>query len=192
MAKALIKLAFRQEIGSSFSGSFEKDVFFDSYNEFRLQAQAYNREGLYTTLEELIANNPKANSLHYKVGFAVGLYIASLNNQIPGVKELIGGSSQPAFESHSFEIIHADLSDRSSFRVAITFHTGILTLLETVGDQLLLANGDLSQLPAGEWMSTFMLRPSPRISVTQYQPLPVINTNITTNSTPVPQFAHLT
>ncbi len=175
MAKALVKLAFRHEIGNAFSGSFEKDVFIDSYNEFRLQAQAYNREGLYNTLEELIANNPKANSLHYKVGFSVGLYIASLKNQIPGIKDLIPGSSHPTFESHQFEIIQSNLSDRNAHRVAITFHTGILTLLETVGDQVLLANGDLSQLPPGEWMSTFMLKPSPFTTITQYQTLQTAN-----------------
>lgn len=188
MAKALIKLAFRHEIGSSFSDSFEKDVFIDSYNEFLLQAQAYNREGLYNTLEELIANNPKANSLHYKVGFAVGLYIASLKNQIPGIKELIPGSAHPAFESHHFEIIHSSLSDRNEHRVAITFHTGVLTLLESFGDQLLFANGDLSQLPAGEWMSTFMLKTSPLTTITQYQSLQATNPH----TTPIPQFAHFT
>ncbi|MCG2614138.1 hypothetical protein LZZ85_07590 [Terrimonas sp. NA20] len=177
MAKALVKLAFRHEIGPAFSGSFEKDVFLDSYNEFRLQAQAYNREGVHTTLEELIASNPKANSLHYKVGFAVGLYISALKNQIPGIKDLIPGSSHPSFESHEFEIIHSNLSDRNAHRVAVTFYTGILTLLETVGDQVLLANGDLSQLPAGEWMSTFMIRPSTLVTVHQYQSLPATCTS---------------
>ncbi|MET0466037.1 MAG: hypothetical protein ABW007_22960 [Chitinophagaceae bacterium] len=183
MAKALVKLAFRREIGSDFSGPFEKDVFIDSYNEFRLQAQAYNRDGSFATLEEIITHNPKANSLHYKVGFAVGLYIASLNNQIPGIRELIPGSSHPAFESHQFEIVRSHIADRNAHRVAITFHTGVLTLLETVGDQVLLANGDLSQLPPGEWMSTFMLKPSSFTTITQYQ------TFQPANSSTLPEFA---
>lgn len=47
-----------------------------------MQAQAYNRDNKFSSFEDLKSNNPKANSLHYKVGVSIGLYIRSLQNQI--------------------------------------------------------------------------------------------------------------
>lgn len=171
MSKALIKLAFHHEINASFTGTFEKDVFNDSYQEFCMQAQAYNPGGDMRTLQELISHNPKANSLHYKVGFSVGLYIAGLNGVIPGVKNRIPGQTQPAFQSHNFEIVHSDLADRSKHHVAITYYTGVLTLLDSFADQLLLATGDMSHISSGEWTDTFTLKIDPAVMICQYSPL---------------------
>jgi len=171
MSKALIKLAFRQEIDATAAGSFEKDVFNDSYQEFRMQAQAYNPNGQFHTLQELIANNPKANSLHYKVGFSVGLYIAGLNGVIPGIKERVQGQVQPGFQTHQFEIVWSHLTERSQHKVAITYFTGVLSLLDSFGDQLLLATGDMTHLAAGEWTDSFMLKIDPMITICQYSPI---------------------
>ncbi|MBN8876448.1 MAG: hypothetical protein J0I32_02815 [Sphingobacteriales bacterium] len=171
MSKALIKLAFRQEIDVTATGSFEKDVFNDSYQEFLMQAQAYNPNGQFHTLQELIANNPKANSLHYKVGFSVGLYIAGLNGVIPGIKEWVPGQVQPGFETHQFEIIRSHLSDHLQHGVAITYFTGVLSLLGSFGDQLLLATGDMTHLAASEWADSFMLKINPMITICQYSPM---------------------
>lgn len=171
MSRALIKLAFRQEIDTFSSSSFEKDVFNDSYQEFCMQAQAYNPGGQLRTLQELITNNPKANSLHYKVGFSVGLYIAGLNGVIPGIKELVPGQVQPAFQSHQFEIVWSDLGDRSQHHVVITYLTGPLTLLDSFGDQLLLAAGDVSHMSEGEWVDSFILKINPMITICQYSPV---------------------
>lgn len=166
-----MKLAFRQEIDLASVGSFEKEVFGDSYREFCMQAQAYNPGGSMRTLEELIAANPKANSLHYKVGFSVGLYIAALKGVIPGIKDLVQGQQPPGFQTHEFRIVHSDLRDRSAHKVAITYYTDVLTLLESFGEQLLMANGDVSQLEAGEWVDSFMLRAGPSVTISQYAPL---------------------
>ena len=172
MPQALIKLAFRHEINIQSSTSFEKDVFRDSYQEFLLQAQAYNREGKFRTLDEMISENAKANSLHYKVGFAVGLYISGLQNTIPGIKKLIPGLIQPSFESHHFGIIHSDIADRTQHQVVITYYTGSLTLLNSFGENLLLAMGDQSQLPAASLIDTFMIKPSAEVTICQYSDLP--------------------
>lgn len=171
MSKALIKLAFRQEIDVSASGNFEKDVFNDSYQEFRMQAQAYNPNGQFHTLQELIADNPKANSLHYKAGFSIGLYIAGLNGVIPGIREWVPGQVRPGFQTHQFEIVRSHLADRSQHQVAITYFTGVLSLLDSFGDQLLLATGDMTQLATGEWIDSFILKINPMISVCQYSPV---------------------
>jgi len=178
MPQALIKLAFRQEIDIQSSTPFGKDVFHDSYQEFLLQAQAYNREGKFRTLEEMIDANPKANSLHYKVGFAVGLYVSGLNNMIPGIKKLIPGLTYPAFESHHFEILHSDILDRAQHRVVITFYTGVLTLLNSFGENLLLSTSDQSNLSPEEWTDTFVIKPSGEITIWQYRSLTSVTRSI--------------
>jgi len=171
MSKALVKLAFRQEIGALHSGAFEKEVFNDSFIEFCMQAQLYNPGDQLRTLEELIINNPKASSLHNKVGFSVGLYIKGLNGNIPGIRDLVPGHTRPSFQSHNFEIISSDLTNRLMHRVAITYYTGVLTLLDSFGDNLLLATGDMAHVATGEWIDTFMLKTSSTVTITQYAPL---------------------
>lgn len=103
--------------------------------------------------------------------FSVGLYIAGLNGVMPGIKEWVPGQVQPGFETHQFEIAWSNLADRSQHRVAITYFTGVLSLLESFGDQLLLATGDMTRLAAGEWTDSFMLRINPMITICQYSPI---------------------
>jgi hypothetical protein len=133
MHKPLIKIAYRQVIDISSEASFEKDVFEDSYQEFLLQAQAYNRDNKFSSFEELKSNNPKANSLHYKVGFSIGLYIRSLQNQIK-IPQENGVAIQLPFEVSEFEIIQSSITDNKLHRVAITYTTGMCTLLRVLGD----------------------------------------------------------
>src|SRR5436190_10575420 len=88
--KTEIKIAYRQIIDSQSSGSFEKNIFNDSFQEFCMQAQVYDRRKKFKTFHELIQYEPRANSLHYKVGFAIGLYVKELNHIIPGLEDSIG------------------------------------------------------------------------------------------------------
>ena len=73
-----IRIACRQVIDSKSTSDFEKKLFNDSFNEFYLQSQAYSEGGRLKTFQDLIEHNPKANSLHYKVGFSVGRYVRIL------------------------------------------------------------------------------------------------------------------
>lgn len=91
--KALVHLAYRQVIDATSKGNFAENVFNGSYAEFLLQAQAYNPEKKFRTFDEMVAFNPKAVSLHYKVGFSVGLYIKELNNRIPEPEDTPGKRS---------------------------------------------------------------------------------------------------
>src|SRR5258705_11032228 len=90
MAKALIKLAYRQIIDASAKEIFEQKVFHDSYNEFLLKSQAYNPEKKFITFSEMVANDGRANSLHYKLSFAVLHHIETLNKRIPGLQDETG------------------------------------------------------------------------------------------------------
>ncbi|HVI44979.1 MAG TPA: hypothetical protein VM802_08915 [Chitinophaga sp.] len=169
MQPAQITLTFRQVINASSTGDFESRVFEDSYIEFIMQAQAYNQEKLYRTFSELKTHKPKSNSLHYKVGFAVGLYVQELGGRIPGVKDSLGVTALP-FDTHHFEIIESDIEDRQQHQVAIIYTTPPLTWLGVVGDRLLLVSNDQSYLNNGA-QATFMLPLQPQLAISSYKAL---------------------
>jgi hypothetical protein len=74
--KPLIRFTIHDIIDVNSTGNLRKNIFNDSYHEFNMQAQAYNTGNKLRNLAEITALNPKAESLHYKVGFAVALYIS--------------------------------------------------------------------------------------------------------------------
>lgn len=133
-----IKIAYRQVIDSRSSSDFEKKVFNDSFNEFYLQSQAYSEGGRLKTFQDLIGNNPKANSLHYKVGFSVGRYIAELKNVIPGLWDSIG--KPVAFENHEFQLLDSDISNKNTHTIAIIYISDWFDLLAIAGSNLIVGN----------------------------------------------------
>ncbi len=165
--KAIIKLAYKQTIDASSTGEFEKLIFTDSYEEFLMQIQAYNPESKFKTLKEILAVNPKVNSLHYKVGFAVGLYIRELDHRIPCLKDSLGRNNVP-FTINKFEIIESDITNKAVHKVAITYITDALTLVDTIGEYLLLAAGDRFKNESTEPVETFLLKMQDGLSITSY------------------------
>ncbi|MEO6523611.1 MAG: hypothetical protein ABIN91_18150 [Mucilaginibacter sp.] len=85
MAKALIKLAYKQVINTLSVSDFEQKVFNISYQEFLMKSQAYNIDGKFKTFEEIKTNDGRANSLHYKLSIAVTHIVEELCNKIPGL-----------------------------------------------------------------------------------------------------------
>ncbi|WP_149698845.1 hypothetical protein [Chitinophaga sp. CF418] len=166
MEKVLVKLSFRQIIDMHARTSFETDVFHESYNEFLMQVQAYNREQQFTTWEQVRAANPKAGSLNYKVGFSIGLFVKGLQQQIPGLTDNLG--NPVPFESHRFEIITSDITNKAAHKVGIVYTTGTLTLLGVLGEYMLLAAGDQLNNPDQPEIPTFMLKLQPQLSVSAY------------------------
>jgi len=131
----IIKIAFRQIIDFKSVSEFERNVFKDSFSEFYLQAQAYNPDRKFKTLHELIEHNPKANSLHYKVGFSIALYIQGLKNIIPTLEDSIGRAL--SFQDHHFEILHSDVTNRAAHMVAITYISNSMNLVAISGGYLI-------------------------------------------------------
>src|SRR3954447_21468034 len=132
MQKGLIKLAYRQIIDSGSKGKFEKDVLKISYDEFFMKSQAYNQEKKFKTFKEMVANDGRANSLHYKSGFALGNLIQQLNNKIPELQNTLGRSIN--FNQHLFEIIDSDITNIAAHKVAVTYTTGVLTCFGSIGE----------------------------------------------------------
>jgi len=169
MAKALIKMVYRQTIDFASHGNFERNVFHASYEEFLLKSQAYNLKGKFSTFEELKSNDGRANSLHNKLSFAVGHFIRQLNNQIPGLKDTLGYSLP--FDVAEFKLLASSIADKSVHKVALDYNTGIFTLHEIMGEYLLLSNGEKATNSSDEPVETFSLNMQPGLSITSYQQL---------------------
>ena len=164
MSKAKIKVVYRQLIDESCQSAFEKAIFQASYDEFLLKSQAYNSEGKFKTFSKIKANDGRANSLHYKLSFSVGHFIAQLNNKMPVIKDNRG--NKIAFEVANFELIESHIEDISLHKVAINYETGLLSLIEIMGEYLLLTSDNL---PEHGPIDTFVLRMQPDLSIISYE-----------------------
>jgi hypothetical protein len=130
-----IKIAYRQVIDIKSSNEFEKNVFNDSFAEFYLQAQDYNPNRQFQTLTEMIEHNPKAKSLHYKVGFSIGLYVQALSKIIPGLYDTIGKTVP--FDEFEFEILHSDVTNKSLHKISLTYLSPVLELFALNGGYII-------------------------------------------------------
>jgi hypothetical protein len=166
MNKALIKLAYKQVIDGSSTGDFERNVFNATYQEFLLKSQAYNLERKFKTFSELKANDGRANSLHYKLSFAIGNFINRLNNKIPVLTDNDGNNL--AFDVPKFELIESDITDKTKHHVAINYCTDTLTLLDVIGEYMVLAIGDVAN---DDTADSFTLKMQPGLSVVFYKEL---------------------
>jgi hypothetical protein len=177
MSIGLIKLTYRQLIDANSSGQFEKEVFEDSYSEFMMQVQRYNPDNRFTTFREITANDPKATSLHYKVGFAVGLYVQQLNQRIPGLWDTQNKIAVP-FALHELEIVQSSTTSKKQHVVAISYTTHPVALLGSAGDNLVLSFDE----PHQGWMETFLLKMQPGLTISGYRPVLTANAEVPDNT----------
>jgi hypothetical protein len=164
MNKAIVRITYRQSINSQSSGIFEKEVWEESYQEFLMQSQAYHEGGNLRSFAEMTERNPKANSLHYKTGFSVGLFVKGLKNRILGLTDTM--SRVLKFADHRFEILASDILEKENHEVAIYYTTESFILHDVIGDNLLLA-------PIGGENYTgeecFLLKLQANLSISSYQ-----------------------
>lgn len=164
MNKAIIRISYRQVISAQTTSEFEKDVWEESYQEFLMQSQTYYNGGSLTDFTSMREQNPKANSLHYKTGFSVGLFIKGLKNKIPGLYDTMNRNLN--FTDHRFEIIESDTQNKSRHEVAIYYTTERFILQDVMGEYLLVA-------PIGRENYTgeecFLVKLQPNLSISSYQ-----------------------
>ncbi len=138
----MIRITFRQVIDSSATDVFEKNVLHYSYEEFLLKSQVYNPEGKLDNFTQMKQQDGRANSLHYKTGFAADGFIGTLKNVIPHYKDNIGKAIN--FESYHFELLESSVSDKSKHAVAVHYTTPRLILHQTIGEYMVLGNEEES------------------------------------------------
>jgi hypothetical protein len=159
MLKPLIKLAYRQFINANSTTPFEQKVFHATHTEFLIQRQSFSKGKELYTWESIRNTFPKSDpALPFKVGFAISGTINTLNHRIPGLHDALGNYSIP-FSLYRFGLIASDAKDPATHHISITYYTDAFTLLETIGDQLLLA-----QDPP----HTFQLKIQPGLSIVSY------------------------
>ncbi|MFB9842058.1 hypothetical protein [Mucilaginibacter ginsenosidivorans] len=163
MCKAKIRLVYRQIMDESSQTAFEKAILQASYQEFLLKSQAYNPGGKFKTFSKMKTNDGRANSLHYKLDFSVGHFIAQLDHKMPLVKDNLG--NKLLFETARFELIESHIEDISLHKVAINFETAELSLVELFGEYMLLTYDDPANV--GQ-LQTFVLRMQPDLSIVSY------------------------
>jgi hypothetical protein len=167
MPKALIKIAYKQVIDSASKSTFEKNILTASYEEYKMKQQAYNADGSITTFTALKAKDGRANSLHYKSGFAVGGFIETLKNKIIILQD--NDEQVFAFDVFRFEILESDTTNIALHKVAIHYISATLTLFEIIGNYLLLANGDYTAENSSNSIETFLVKVQPGMTITSYQ-----------------------
>lgn len=166
MAEKFVQLVYRQVISKDSTGEFEKNVFQYSYEEFKLKSQAYNPEGKFQTFTALKAADGRANSLHYKTGFAVAGFIEGLHKTIPGMEDNLG--KPLSFETYEFELVESDLADPQKHITAIHYFTGEFKLLEAISDMLLLSKKVLPHGSDEAVEQLLLIKLKPGISISKY------------------------
>lgn len=165
----IIRLLYRKTIDTSSSRPWEKLVFDNSYTEFLMQAQNYNREKKYTTFGELIHNVPGAEKLHFLVSAAVVGYLKQLDGKVPDILNNTGKLFLP-FTNFRFEIINSDLRKKEAHQVAINFISEPLAWYDTIGDRLLVGLG--ADEAGGDGVLTEMFSLQPFLSIYSLKEIP--------------------
>ena len=179
MYKAKIKLVYKQVIDASSESSFEKAIIHASYQEFLLKSQAYNADGKFKTFSRMKANDGRANSLHYKLSFSVLHFIEQLNSKMPVIKDNLG--NKLSFDTAAFELIESHTEDSSLHKVAINYQTETLTLIDFMGDYLLLTK---ETVESNALLETFVIRMQPALSIITYQQINQFTVNNLQQATP--------
>lgn len=172
MPIAVVQFTYRQIIDALSATDFEKNVLHFSYEEYKMKSQAYNTDGSSTTFTALKEKDGRANSLHYKSGFAVGGLIDGLKNKVPFLQDVSG--QELAFETYKFEVIESDIANKLLHKVAVHYITGRFVLYQVIGDLLLLSSTDTNS-DYNNPAETFMLKMRPGLSISHYQGFSILN-----------------
>jgi len=169
MAKGIIRLLYKKVIDVNSSKAWEKCAFNDSYSEFLMQSQLYNREKKYTSFSELQANVPNADKLHFLVSASVTGYLQQFSGLVPDITNAAGKAFLP-FKQYRFEILASDITNINKHRIALHFITAPLLWIDTIGEQLLVAVNNTPQ--NDETVLTDMLALTPFLTIHSYKQTP--------------------
>ncbi len=160
MDKRTIVFSYRKIMDHGHKGPWERLVIEQAYQEFRMQAQFYNRKNNDTSYAELLRTVPEAEKLPYLVSGAILGYLTQLNERIPDIINN-QGKTFLTFKKFSFEIITAHTQQKTPFKIAINFFSEPLTWLETIGNYMLVGEAGWNEYP----MHTNLVAIQPYLSI---------------------------
>lgn len=151
-------MAYRIVIDHSSSLLWDRYVFEDTYREYLMQQQLYNsKENQKRTFRELLAENDKAEKLHYLVGIAANSYVRQLKGQLHRVPDVLGSQFFP-FTNYQLDIVNTDIMDVTKHKIGITFYSPLLRLVDTVNNSYLVSKDTENE--SGIETLTFAFQPN--------------------------------
>lgn len=160
-----IRLAYRVIIDNAAATAWERYIFEDSHKEYLMQQQLFNnKEQPANTFRELLAENPKAEQLHFLTGIAANSYVQQLKGLLYLVPDALGNNLFP-FEGFRFDIINTDITDITRHKVGLTFFSPLLTYLGTINDYFLVSKD--TSVKAG--YDTVMYPLQPQLAICYYE-----------------------
>ncbi|HVX49894.1 MAG TPA: hypothetical protein VHB48_07045 [Chitinophagaceae bacterium] len=171
MAKGMIRLVHRIVIDNTNTNAWEKCALNDSYTEFLMQVQLYNKEKKYHTFSELQQQVPGAEKLHFLVSASVTAYIRQFNGLVPGIVNIHGKPFLP-FKQYRFEIIDSDVANAANHCIAISFVTEPCLWIDTIGSTMIIAPGagNTGNINIQEEVFTETVTLSSRLSIYSFKP----------------------
>ncbi|SCY47599.1 hypothetical protein [Flavobacterium caeni] len=129
-----IRLAYRAVIDQQSTWVWDRYVFEDTYKEYLMQHQLFNdKDNPKNTFRELLAENEKAEQLHYLVGIAANGYIEQLKGKLHRVPDVLGNQFLP-FSSYRLDIVNTDIVDATKHKIGITFYSPPLLLVDIINN----------------------------------------------------------
>ncbi|MES3016156.1 MAG: hypothetical protein V4721_00185 [Bacteroidota bacterium] len=157
----VITFCYRKIIDAGSVRPWEKMVFDDTYQEFRMQFQFFNQQRKFNSFAGLLHESPlEAEKMHFLVSAAASGYVKQLSGRIPDIFNALGRQFL-VFSNFSFEVINSDMNERDKHQVAVSFYSEPLTWHDTIGDQMLLS--DIKQ--EGNEILTHLVRLQPFLSI---------------------------
>ncbi|MBB6499041.1 hypothetical protein [Pedobacter cryoconitis] len=164
MDQSVIVFCYRKIIDANSSSPWEKLVFDDSYLEFRMQFQNFNKERKCFTFAELIRQQADAERLHFLVSPSVSGYIQQLRGQIPDVVDVLGKQFLN-FSRYRFELINSDIRHAQGHQVAINFYSSSMNWYHTIGNTLLLSEDSAESTDEDSAIQTYLYQLQPFVSI---------------------------
>ncbi|PLK43726.1 hypothetical protein [Emticicia sp. TH156] len=169
MAKGIVKFCYKKVIDKGSQGSWDKLVFDDTWLEFSMQSQFFNKDGKYETYKDIVKNIPGAEKLNYLVSTAAINYIRQLNNLVPDVFNSLHELCLP-FENFRFEILQSHVSHKQDHQVVIYFYSEPVLWIDTIYNQLLIATGQpLENALEKDDIKTDLISLMPDLSISSFK-----------------------
>ncbi len=162
MSKKIIRLCYRKVIDAASQKPWDKLVFDSTYKEFLMQSQFYNQQKQHTSFAELLQHAPGAEKLHFLVSTAIVGYLQQLKGIVPEILNNVGRHFL-RFENYRFELINSDIKNKSAHQVAVNFFSEPLIWHDTIGNYLLISQGNEEKTADG--LLTEMVPLQPFLSV---------------------------
>lgn len=168
MREALIKLTKRQIIDYTINQQPFQNIFNDSHHELAVHMRGLNRN--FTTWQQVLNLPPQSvNGIRNLVRPAVQYSVNALNGIIPGMSNTFSRIDIP-IANWELDIIQSDVANIAQHKICMYYQTDVLTLIDRIGDKLLLAHGDrISDLNSNVNLQTFMIQVNSDIEITAYQ-----------------------